>query len=105
MKLKEKVNLLGEFDAKVWAKEFIKTIKKHPKIATDFETMSGWFANSIMAGYDYAKREKSLPNEKELRNIIVKHTSEMLDNPDEFGIYPTTKFFNDVIQAISKRLK
>jgi len=45
------------------------------------------------------------PNKEELRTIIVKYTSEMLDNPDEYGIYPTTKFYNNLISAISKRLK
>ena len=41
-------------DAQVWAREWIKTIKDHPNIATDEETMLGWFANAIMAGYDTA---------------------------------------------------
>ena len=39
---------------------------------------------------------------KELREIIVKHTSEMLDNPGECEIYPTTKFYNNLQQAITK---
>lgn len=30
----------------------------------------------------------------ELRKIIVEATTEMLDSPDEHGIYPTTKFYN-----------
>lgn len=41
-------------DARVWAKEWIKTIQEHPDIPTDEETMVGWFANAIMAGYDNA---------------------------------------------------
>ena len=39
-----------------------------------------------------------------LRDIIVKHTSEMLDNPDRYGIYRTTKFYNNLITAISEYL-
>lgn len=31
---------------------------------------------------------------KDLRGIIVNATSEMLDNPDEYGIYPTGKFYD-----------
>ena len=46
--------LCGEFSAKVWASEFIKLVKKNPKIAIDEGTMLGWFANAIMAGYDKA---------------------------------------------------
>lgn len=40
------------FDAKVWAKEFVALVRTNPAIATDEETMSGWFANALMRGYD-----------------------------------------------------
>ena len=49
--------LIGQFDATIWAEEFTKTVKEKPDIATDIDTMRGWFANSIMAGYDRAKNE------------------------------------------------
>lgn len=49
--------LVGEFDAQVWAKEFVKIVKEKPEIATDEGTMISWFASAIMAGYDRAKRE------------------------------------------------
>ena len=52
----KKVNLNDTFDAAIWAKEWLKTIKKHPKIPTDEGTMIGWFANAIMAGHDHAYR-------------------------------------------------
>jgi len=51
---KTAVKLLSTMDAQVWAKEFIKIIKKHPNIPLDEETMIGWFANAIMCGYDHA---------------------------------------------------
>ena len=35
-----------------------------------------------------------------IRDIIVKNTSEMLDNPDEYGIYPTTRFYNKLEKEI-----
>ena len=47
------VNLSCEFDATVWAKEWIRVIKEHPQVPTDEGTMIGWFANAIMAGYDH----------------------------------------------------
>ena len=56
------INLVGEFDAQVWVKEWLKTIKEHPSIPTDEGAMIGWFANAIMAGYDRAKSE----NDKQL---------------------------------------
>ncbi len=47
----KKVNLTNEFDARIWAKEFMKIVMKPGKII-DEETMLSWFANAIMAGYD-----------------------------------------------------
>lgn len=43
------VKLNDCFDARVWAKEFCKL-----NTASDEGTMISWFANAIMAGYDYA---------------------------------------------------
>ena len=48
--------LIGNSDAKVWAEEFVKVVNLKPTIATDEGTMIGWFANAIMAGYDFAKK-------------------------------------------------
>ena len=39
-------------DATVWAKAFVAHTKNNPAIATDEETMVGWFANAIMCGFD-----------------------------------------------------
>lgn len=47
-------------DAKVWAEEFIKTIKEYPDIPFDEGTMMGWFANAIMAGYDKAVQQQEI---------------------------------------------
>lgn len=51
------IRLHGEFDAAVWAEEFVKMVAKHPHIPTDEGAMIGWFANAIMAGYDRAREE------------------------------------------------
>ena len=45
-------------DARVWAKEWLETIKAHPGIEHDEAAMIGWFANAIMAGYDTAQMRK-----------------------------------------------
>jgi len=55
---KERDILVGQFDARIWAKEFVKTVKNKPEIATDEDTMIGWFANAIMAGFDKAKQDR-----------------------------------------------
>jgi len=36
----------------------------------------------------------------DLRGMIVHFTSEMLDNQNNYGIYPTTNFYNDLEEAI-----
>lgn len=48
------LRLQGEFDAVVWAREFLHIIVE-PKIEIDEGLMIGWFSNAIMAGYDYAR--------------------------------------------------
>jgi hypothetical protein len=55
----KKINLTQTTDARIWAKEWLKTIKKHPEIPKDEGTMIGWFANSLMAGYDSAMRKNN----------------------------------------------
>jgi len=45
----------GEFDAAIWAKEFIKYWS--PTVMPTEDDMRTWFANAIMTGYDKAKRE------------------------------------------------
>jgi len=52
------INLHDTFDSRIWAKEFQATIKNNPSIPKDESTMITWFANAIMAGYDYALRTK-----------------------------------------------
>ena len=77
--------LCGEFSAKVWAEEFVRSVKIKPEIATDEGTMLGWFANAIMAGYDKANQEKSGSIEKvgveDKRTLIKIRTS---DNAHSF---------------------
>lgn len=48
----EFVSFEQSFDARVWAAAFVRYVTEKPSIATDVETMAGWFANAIMRGYD-----------------------------------------------------
>lgn len=55
--MSEKMNdndLLGEFDATVWAKRFVERVGENPSIATDEGAMLAWFAGAIMSGFDHA---------------------------------------------------
>jgi hypothetical protein len=51
------INLTQTFDARIWAKEWMRITSKNPNIATDEGTMLGWFSNALMAGYDRADRD------------------------------------------------
>jgi hypothetical protein len=44
-------------DASKWADAFLEISKKVPTVPSDRLTMVGWFANAIMAGYDWRDRE------------------------------------------------
>ena len=54
----EPVDLSAEIDARVWAKEFLKFAEAKPEMLFDEETITGWFSNSIMAGYGEALRQE-----------------------------------------------
>ena len=55
------VELVGTFDARVWAEQFVDRFKGSRIGPGDVseETMIGWFANAIMAGYDERARRVS----------------------------------------------
>jgi len=46
------------FNALDWAKAFVKMVKENPSIATDEDTMLGWFANALMRGFDESLRRQ-----------------------------------------------
>ena len=43
---------LGSFDADVWVDAWMEAIDKNPQIPFDRQTMTGWFANALMRGFD-----------------------------------------------------
>ena len=59
------------FDAQVWAKEWLKTIRDNPGIPQDEGTMIAWFANALMAGHDNARRKYDRPQEVPVRDNIL----------------------------------
>jgi hypothetical protein len=42
----------NSFDARDWAKAFVEHVTANPGIPTDEATMTTWFANALMRGYD-----------------------------------------------------
>lgn len=55
--LPEATDILKSFDARDWAKHFVQLVKAKPSIATDPETMTSWFANALMRGFDEGDRQ------------------------------------------------
>jgi len=84
--------LVGNTDAEAWAEAFVQEVKMNPAIATDKETMVGWFANAIMAGYDR--------NQKDSLSEIPEQTRQQLI--DLFRINGAEPFVNDVQDAWEK---
>lgn len=54
------------FEARDWATAFVKHVERNPSIATDPDTMLGWFANAIMRGFDEHARRAEKPAEAAL---------------------------------------
>lgn len=61
---------LKSFDDRVWAHAFVEQMKLTPGIAVDEETMTTWFANALMRGYD-EHRWQSKDYKRSIRRILV----------------------------------
>lgn len=72
----KETDLLQTMDAKIWTDEFLR-INPDSK---DFGTMIGWFANSIMCGYDHAywRLEKD-------RNVTLNFCAGLISTMDQFS--------------------
>lgn len=81
-------DLVGEVDARIWAKTWLEVISEKPEIPTDEGTMIGWFANALMSGYDQGRKyERQRDVVEKLRELIYQAagaaTGELLiDHPD-----------------------
>lgn len=83
--------LIGEFDASVWAKEFILTIdeilKNKPEqtleqLMKDEGWLLGWFANAIMTGYDTSRNETKKDQEVDIVTPALKAMVALLKSND-----------------------
>jgi hypothetical protein len=52
----DEIELYGEFDAKRWAKEFL-TQYILDELTLNEETLTTWFSNALMTGYDKAHND------------------------------------------------
>ncbi len=78
----EDVSWSQSMDARVWADKFAETLAKHPQIAADRDTMLGWFANAIMAGYDEAQRRNRAASPGEGREADIDANGWLYDAVD-----------------------
>lgn len=54
---------MKSFDAEVWVKEFVETVKRNPSIPTDEGTMLAWFSSALMRGHDEGRRKAAYTGE------------------------------------------
>lgn len=89
------IDLTGEMDAEVWTRHWLDIISSNPHIPTDKDTMIGWFANAIMAGYDQGRRfEQRRDIIEKLREIIFQAagaaTQPLLEDHPDY-IFPSDR--------------
>lgn len=115
------VDLTQEFDARIWSKEWLKTIKDHPNIPTDEDCMISWFSNALMAGFDECNRRyhKIKERNKKLNWIEEEALSEKINlalgeasmcwKPIPSGIFQTDKaleigneLFNFIVDEVNE---
>jgi hypothetical protein len=92
--------LIGETDAQVWAREFVKIARENPKIPVDEGTMIGWFANAIMSGYDEGVRyERGRDFVEKLREVIYQAagaaTGPLLEDHPDY-VFPSERVLVEV---------
>lgn len=92
--------LVGCFDAKVWAEKFVETVKEKPGIAQDEGTMLAWFANAIMAGYDEANRRHSV---EALQKLVVEWADSVF--PDRTPEQAFRKLMEEEIEEMKRSPK
>ena len=98
-KLASGAEILRSFDARDWAKHFVAHVKAIPGLSEDEETMTTWFANALMKGYDVARGEQDRkdntrswcqyagPGRGDCEHFIgVPSSLEYPANVDEYGI-------------------
>jgi hypothetical protein len=57
-------------DAKIWASEFVRTIKSEElDIRIDEPFMTTWFANAIMTGFDFKSKRTNNALEKKIEKL------------------------------------
>lgn len=93
------VSPLDSFDARDWAKEFMRCnnglsgpfVSSHVRV--DEETMVGWFANALMRGYDERRSREGEIKQKEL--------SDRIDKQPEPGPFPADRL-RDMARRIAE---
>lgn len=74
--------ILKSFDARDWARAFVAHAQWNPAIPLDEETMTGWFANALMCGYDEHARivARSAATTGSTTQIIATDLCDIADN-------------------------
>jgi hypothetical protein len=71
MSRSETLDLVGEMDARIWVKEWEKTLLDNPHIPLDEGAMLAWFSNALMTGYDKGRQfEQKRDLVERIREVI-----------------------------------
>lgn len=77
--VKRETKVPESFDAVDWAEEFVRLVKQKPEIPTDEGTMTGWFANALMRGFDEANRRRDADPGPQMVAVKREELEELVD--------------------------
>lgn len=90
-------------DARTWTEEFLKTTRERPEITFDPDTITTWFANAIMAGFDAGQRNAAKTQQNDVK-VIALFKNAIIDI-DELLSVPAAEYvpsIRDVFTRIDK---
>ena len=65
------ITFQDSIDARVWVEKWLVALASNPDLPRDPDTMTGWFANAIMAGYEHACLIKDQQFHRILQDIKI----------------------------------
>ncbi len=68
--------IYSSFEARDWARHFVSAVKRNPTIAFDEETMTAWFASSLMRGWDERNWEHAREVKSTGKTFAQRYTEE-----------------------------
>lgn len=93
-------DILKSFDARDWARAFVEHARQLPTLATDEETMTSWFANSLMRGYDERSRIVNTDERERCIRIVENSVSAQPDHMNMPSSYDAIELTDGTFESI-----